>query len=214
MGEYVVNILSHIGISAFSASGAMIGIKKGADIFGVMFLAATTATGGGIIRDILLGSFPPYILLNPGYIFNAMLISLALFLLAYRFPFKYREKSDFIENTNNIFDALGLGIFVALGTKTAMDAGFSENVFLSVTIGTVTGVGGGFLRDIMVLRIPLILRREIYVTAAISGSLVYFLLRFFAIEYGFSLIISTVLTFTIRMFAIHYKWNLPKVYFI
>ena len=214
MGEHIIHILSFIGISAFSASGAMVGIKKGADIFGIMLLASVTATGGGVLRDVLLGTFPPYIFLNPNYIIIAVLISVSLFLLAYIFPLKYQEKSDYIEKANNIFDAIGLGIFVALGTQTAMEQGFSKNMFLSVAIGTITGVGGGFLRDIMVLRVPMILRKDIYASAAILGGTVFYLLQILSVNYGASLLISSVTTFALRMFATYFKWNLPKIYFI
>lgn len=206
-----VNILSFIGISAFAASGAMVGIKRKADLLGVLILSATTATGGGVLRDILLGFIPPKIFTNPSYFFIAVAVGMILFLFAYYHHDEYTEKSDFIERANNIFDALGLGVFVALGTQTAICAGYSDNMFLAVTIGTITGVGGGFLRDIMVLNIPVILRKHIYATAAISGSIVFYTLHLFSAEYGISLILSTLVTFSLRMFATFYKWNLPTV---
>lgn len=207
--EITVNILSFIGISAFAASGAMVGIKRKADLLGVLVLAATTATGGGVLRDILLGFTPPKIFLNPSYFFIAIAVGFTLFLAAYHHSDGYYEKADFIERANNIFDALGLGVFVSLGTQTAINSGYSHNMFLAVTIGTITGVGGGFLRDIMVLTVPLILRKHIYATAAISGSIVFYILHLFSAGYGISLIISTLVTFSLRMFATHFKWNLP-----
>lgn len=207
--EITVNILSYIGIAAFAASGAMVGIKRKADLLGVLILAATTATGGGVIRDILLGFIPPKIFTNPSYFFIAVAVGLILFLLAYYYHDEYNVKCDFIEKANNIFDALGLGVFVALGTKTAICSGYSDNMFIAITIGTITGVGGGFLRDIMVLNIPLILRKHIYATAAITGSTVFYILNLFSAEYGISLILSTIVTFSLRMFATYFKWNLP-----
>lgn len=210
--EAVADILSFIGISAFAASGAMTGIERKADILGVIILATTTATGGGVLRDILLGITPPRIFLDPAYFFVAIFVALILFAFAYLHFDEYYKKIQFIDKTNNIFDALGLGIFVALGTQTAINSGHGQNMFLSVIIGTITGVGGGFLRDIMVLKIPLILKKHIYATAALSGSVVFYILHTFSVKYGYSLIISALVTFLIRIFAICFKWNLPRIY--
>lgn len=209
----ITHILSFIGVAAFAASGAIVGIERKADILGVIILATTTATGGGALRDILLGFTPPKVFLDPTYLFIAILVALILFSFAYLHFDAYQKRVDFIDKTNNIFDALGLGIFVALGTQSAIDMGYGQNMFLSVLIGTITGVGGGFLRDIMVLKVPLILRKHIYATAALAGGTVYYLLHIFSLKYNYSLIISTLTTFLLRIFATYFKWNLPIVYF-
>lgn len=209
--ETVSIILSFIGISAFAASGAMTGIERKTDFLGVIILATTTATGGGILRDILLGLVPPKILLDPTYFFIAVLVAIILFCFAF-FQFdEYNKKHMFIDKLNNIFDAMGLGIFVALGTQSAIDSGYGQNMFLSVMIGTITGVGGGFLRDIMVLKIPLILRKHIYALAALFGSTVFYILHTFSVNFGYTMIISAFATFLIRIFATYFKWNLPKI---
>lgn len=208
--EAITNILSFVGIAAFSASGAMVAIERNTDLFGVVVLSATTATGGGIIRDILLGRIPPLIFLHPAYFFIAASVALVLFIFAHLNYDGYCKKSGFIDKTNNIFDALGLGIFASLGTQTAIESGFGSNMFLSVMIGTLTGVGGGFLRDIMVLKIPVILIKHIYALAALSGSIVFFILHLLSISYGITLVLSTLVTFSLRLMATHYKWNLPR----
>ena len=100
MGEHIIHILSFIGISAFSASGAMVGIKKGADIFGIMLLASVTATGGGVLRDVLLGTFPPYIFLNPDYIIIAVLIAFKSFLFMFS-PFFICELQSYCNHIAN-----------------------------------------------------------------------------------------------------------------
>lgn len=205
------NILSFIGVAAFAASGAMAGVSRKTDLLGVMVLAATTATGGGVIRDILLGFVPPKVFLAPTYFFIAVFVAIVLFLYAYFFRNEYNKKAEFIDKANNIFDALGLGIFVALGTQTAIESGYAQNMFLSVMIGTLTGVGGGFLRDIMILRIPLILRKHIYASAALLGSSVYYLLYLFSVKHSHCLVISASVTFILRMLATRFKWNLPKI---
>ncbi|MBQ7986177.1 MAG: trimeric intracellular cation channel family protein [Clostridia bacterium] len=206
------NVLSFIGVAAFAASGAMAGVAKKADLLGVIILAATTATGGGVLRDILLGFIPPKVFLEPTYFFMAVAVALVLFSFAYFYYDEYLKKEGFIDKANNIFDALGLGIFVALGTQTAIDSGYSENMFLSVMIGTLTGVGGGFLRDIMILRVPVILRKHFYATAALLGSMVFYLMHLLSIKYSYSLTISALVTFLLRMFATRFHWNLPKIY--
>ena len=204
-------ILSFIGVAAFAASGAMAGIERKTDLLGVIILAATTATGGGVIRDILLGFIPPKVFLVPTYFFIAVSVALVLFAFAFFYCDEYNRKSGVIDKLNNIFDALGLGIFVALGTQTTIESGYAQNMFLSVMIGTLTGVGGGFLRDIMILKIPVILRKHIYASAALLGSLVFYVLHIFSVNYSYSLIISVFVTFILRMLATHFKWNLPKI---
>lgn len=209
--EAVANILSFIGVAAFAASGAMTGIERKADILGVIILATTTATGGGVLRDILLGISPPRIFLDPAYFFVAAFVAIILFSFAFLNFDEYYKRIEFIDKTNNVFDALGLGVFVALGTQTAINSGYGQNMFLSIMIGTITGIGGGVLRDIMVLKIPLILRKHIYATAALSGSFVFYIFHMLSIKYCYSLIISALITFTIRIFSIYFKWNLPKI---
>lgn len=204
--------LSFIGVAAFAASGAMAGVERKTDLLGVIILAATTATGGGVMRDILLGFTPPKIFLAPTYFFIAVLVALILFAFAYFNGDEYYKRAELIDKLNNIFDALGLGIFVALGTQTAIDSGYGKNMFLSVMIGTLTGVGGGFFRDIMILRIPVILRKHIYASSALLGSVVFYLLHTFSVCYSYSLITSASVTFILRMLATHFKWNLPKIY--
>lgn len=206
------NVLSFIGVAAFAASGAMAGVERKTDLLGVIILATTTATGGGVIRDILLGFTPPKIFLAPSYFFIAVLVALILFVFAYFHFDEYHKRAAFIDKANNIFDALGLGIFVALGTQTAIDSGYAQNMFLSVMIGTLTGVGGGFLRDIMILRIPVILRKHVYASSALLGSIVFYIMHMFSIRYSYSLVISALVTFILRMLATHFKWNLPKIY--
>lgn len=204
-------ILSFIGVAAFAASGAMAGVERKTDLLGVIILAATTATGGGVMRDILLGFIPPKVFLVPTYFFIAVFVALVLFAFAFFYCDEYNKKSGFIDKANNIFDALGLGIFVALGTQTAIESGYAHNMFLSVMIGTLTGVGGGFLRDIMILKVPVILRKHIYASSALLGSLVFYILHLLSVNYSYSLIISVFVTFLLRMLATHFKWNLPKI---
>lgn len=207
-----MEIICIIGIIAFATSGAMVAVKKHTDPFGVVFLAVITATGGGITRDLLLGIQPPVIFIDYTYVIFAAVAALAVFTLARLNKDFYRTKTDRIDSINNVFDALGLGVFVVMGTQTAIDYGFAQNAFFTITIGVITGIGGGFLRDIMVGEIPFVLKKHIYVLAAFTGSVVFYLLYINSVDYTISAFLSAGITFAIRMLATHFKWNLPPAY--
>lgn len=166
--------LELIGTVAFASSGAMIAIEKKMDIFGVNVLGATTAVGGGIMRDIILGLTPPGAFSHPVYVLVAALTSTILFVIAYAKPtaFESRVKTDYYDKLMFWCDTAGLGIFTVVGIQAAVRAVGGENVFFFVFIGTLTGVGGGVLRDIMAGETPYILVKHIYACAAIAGGIV------------------------------------------
>ena len=168
MDEFIF-ILELIGTVAFASSGAMIAIEKKMDIFGVNVLGATTAVGGGIMRDIILGLTPPGAFSHPVYVLVAALTSTILFVIAYAKPtaFESRVKTDYYDKLMFWCDTAGLGIFTVVGIQAAVRAVGGENVFFFVFIGTLTGVGGGVLRDIMAGETPYILVKHIYACAAI-----------------------------------------------
>lgn len=173
MDEFIF-ILELIGTVAFASSGAMIAIEKKMDIFGVNVLGATTAVGGGIMRDIILGLTPPGAFSHPVYVLVAALTSTILFVIAYAKPtaFESRVKTDYYDKLMFWCDTAGLGIFTVVGIQAAVRAVGGENVFFFVFIGTLTGVGGGVLRDIMAGETPYILVKHIYACAAIAGGIV------------------------------------------
>lgn len=207
--ELVMTIIGFLGTIAFSVSGAMVAINKKVDFFGVIVLAVVTATGGGITRDIFLDRLPPMAFLDTGYILIATLTAIAVFSIAKSNKEYYRKNTHTIDTVNNVFDALGLGTFVVMGAQAAIDCGFAQNGFFVVFIGVLTGIGGGFLRDIMAREIPVILRKHFYALAALAGALVFYILYIWSFPYGITVLISTLVTFSLRMLATHYKWNLP-----
>lgn len=148
--------------------------RKKMDIFGVNVLGATTAVGGGIMRDIILGLTPPGAFSHPVYVLVAALTSTILFVIAYAKPtaFESRVKTDYYDKLMFWCDTAGLGIFTVVGIQAAVRAVGGENVFFFVFIGTLTGVGGGVLRDIMAGETPYILVKHIYACAAIAGGIV------------------------------------------
>ena len=211
MDEFIF-ILELIGTVAFASSGAMIAIEKKMDIFGVNVLGATTAVGGGIMRDIILGLTPPGAYSHPVYVLVAALTSTILFVIAYAKPtaFESRVKTDYYDKLMFWCDTAGLGIFTVVGIQAAVRAVGGENVFFFVFIGTLTGVGGGVLRDIMAGETPYILVKHIYACAAIAGGIVCVVGRT-AFGEAYGTILGLAATVLLRFLAAHFRWNLMRV---
>lgn len=211
MDEFIF-ILELIGTVAFASSGAMIAIEKKMDIFGVNVLGATTAVGGGIMRDIILGLTPPGAFSHPVYVLVAALTSTILFVIAYAKPtaFESRVKTDYYDKLMFWCDTAGLGIFTVVGIQAAVRAVGGENAFFFVFIGTLTGVGGGVLRDIMAGETPYILVKHIYACAAIAGGIVCVVGRT-AFGEAYGTILGLAATVLLRFLAAHFRWNLMRV---
>ena len=211
MDEFIF-ILELIGTVAFASSGAMIAIEKKMDIFGVNVLGATTAVGGGIMRDIILGLTPPGAFSHPVYVLVAALTSTILFVIAYAKPtaFESRVKTDYYDKLMFWCDTAGLGIFTVVGIQAAVRAVGGENVFFFVFIGTLTGVGGGVLRDIMAGETPYILVKHIYACAAIAGGIVCVVGRT-AFGEAYGTILGLAATVLLRFLAAHFRWDLMRV---
>ena len=142
-------IVEIIGTIAFAISGAMTAIERRLDLFGVLFLGATTAIGGGIFRDILLGQTPPQAFINYVYMLTAVVTAALIFLLSYVNTRRETPNPFLSDDLLNFFDAAGLGIFSVIGVQNTINAGFGDNAFFCIFLGMLTGVGGGMLRDIM-----------------------------------------------------------------
>ena len=207
---HILSFLTEIvGTVAFSISGAMLAIERSLDLFGVVFLGAVTAIGGGIIRDLLLGQVPPQAFVNYVYLLFAVLTALIVFVIAHWRA--RREKSiQFMNDTVlNIFDAAGLGIFSVIGVQNTINAGFGDNAFFCVFLGLTTGVGGGMLRDVLSRSTPAVLRKHIYALASLAGAVCYYLLQIYAP--AVSIFLSTLLVIVLRILASHYRWPLPRI---
>lgn len=200
---FVVNI---IGTLAFAASGAMIGLNKNMDIFGVCILGLATATGGGVIRDLILGLTPPMAFRDPTYAVLALVTS-AVF-------FSRRVRQVLMHNQHRYdrllfwMDTLGLGVFSVVGVELAFSRSGHPTFFLLVFVGTLTGVGGGVLRDLLAQEVPYIFVKHIYACASLAGAaLCAGLWRFGSMPAMLAGMAAVVL---IRVLAAHYHWNLPK----
>ncbi|HEY8344341.1 MAG TPA: trimeric intracellular cation channel family protein [Bacillota bacterium] len=195
----LINGLETLGTIAFAISGALAGNKKKLDFFGVVILSITTAVGGGILRDLLLGIVPPISLRDPYYVTLSVVTAIITFVCDRRLK-KFN-------NILQIFDAIGLGAFTAIGAQIALAYGM-ESPLLVVSLALSTGTGGGIIRDIFSQEIPLIFKKEIYAVASICGALVYF----YSISHSspeMALYLCFFITFIIRMISIRLNLHLP-----
>ena len=211
MTENILFVLEIIGTIAFAVSGALVAVKSKFDVFGVIVIGCVTAVGGGIMRDILIGSTPPAIFEKWYIVLIAALAALTVFIFAYAKRKKFDEIRGKIEQINNVFDAVGLAAFVVTGTELAFTKGVSDNAFLSVTLGVLTGVGGGVLRDIFTETSPYIFKKHIYAVAAILGAVLYYAVRLFVSETILPSGLALVFIITVRLLATKYHWGLPKI---
>lgn len=207
MNTEALLIFEIIGTIAFSVSGALIAISKKMDILGVAILGIVTAVGGGITRDIILGVTPPNMFKNPIYVIVALLAALVCFISSVRKFFEVRQK--LYEYLMLVMDSVGLGVFTVVGIQTAEKLGFGNNIMLLLFVGTVTGVGGGVMRDLFARQTPYIFVKHFYATASILGSALCIAL-WKPIGEMWAMIISALLIVALRILAAHYKWNLPK----
>ena len=208
--EKLFYILELVGTIAFAISGAMVAIERRLDLFGVVFLGVITAVGGGMIRDVLIGSFPPKMFISMEYVIIACVASLIVFLAAYFAENVYFEKVRLIDTVKNVFDAIGLGAFSVSGASIGISAGYADNPFMCVFLGMLTGIGGGLLRDIMSRSIPFVLNKRIYAVAAIVGASLYYLLYYFKAADTIAIFSAVAMTCLIRVLATHYEWDLPR----
>lgn len=205
-------IMEMVGTVAFAFSGAMVAIRKELDLLGVLVLGVTTAVGGGMIRDILIGIHPPVLFVKPVYVTVAIVSVLILFFWI-RIQYSALEilSSVWYERILNLSDAIGLGVFTVVGVNAAIRNGYGNYFFLKIFLGVITGVGGGLLRDIMATETPYILKKHVYACASIAGAICYVAL-FNILGADISMVACTILVVIIRLLARHYKWNLPRAF--
>ncbi|WP_226037729.1 trimeric intracellular cation channel family protein [Aquibacillus saliphilus] len=197
----LIQTFVYIGTIAFGVSGALLGIRKQLDIFGVLFLCFTTSLGGGVIRDIMIGNIPPQNLIDPQY----FLVSLAAGIITLLFYDKIAQ----LNHSMLFFDAIGLGVFTAVGAQAALNLDFNQP-FLVVAMGLVTGIGGGVMRDVFAKEIPFVFRKEIYGIASIAGS-ISLILTYNVIPTVLSLYLCLLITFIVRVLSVKFQLNVPVV---
>lgn len=195
----IIQALDFFGVGVFAVSGALAAGRKRMDVFGVVVLGLVTALGGGTLRDALLDSGPVFWIKNPLYLLVAAGFSLLTF-FAVRIITAHRHALL-------ISDAFGLAIFTAIGTSTALLTTESNSV--AMVMGVMTGTAGGMMRDILCAEVPLVLRKEIYATAALCGSFAYVVCDGLGFQPVTCVVLSAAVTLGIRLAAIRWGFALP-----
>ena len=206
--DLVFFIFEIIGVVAFSLSGALTAMKKEMDIFGACVLGMTTAIGGGILRDLILGVTPPAAFVHPLQAVLGLAIP-ALTYLPIIQKFFARDEHRVQALSLMIADAVGLGVFTVVGVNACFQSLPNPNFFTAIFLGVITGVGGGVLRDVLSMNLPKIFVKHFYACASIAGAIVAFFVR---IWFG-SLIASiagAAVVIALRFLASFLRWNLPK----
>jgi uncharacterized membrane protein YeiH len=197
--QQLVTAADFAGTFVFALEGALAAVVAHLDLFGVMVLGFATALGGGVIRDVLLGALPPSALRGWGYPATAFAAATIGFLIE---PHLAGPSHLLIT-----LDAAGLSLFAVAGAAKAFDAGIHP--LSCVLLGAVTAVGGGTTRDVLLARIPAILRVDIYATAALLGSLIFVLARRLGLPPTPAAVLGALGCFALRMLSVWQHWQLP-----
>lgn len=197
-----------VGTVAFAISGALVGAKKRMDIFGVSVLALATAIGGGIIRDLLVGHTPPNSFRSPLYVGLTLAVVVIIFLLGLR-RVNFIEKKGLSRQIFVISDTLGLASFTVTGAMIGANAQ-PDNILLATSLGLITAIGGGIIRDVLAKEIPSVLREDVYALPAIVGAFLCALLLKNGFDSG-DVYISFVVSFCLRLLAFYRGWSLPRL---
>ncbi len=195
-------IIEFLGMISFVMSGSFAAMQRRLDPFGVLIIAFVTAVGGGTVRDLLI-DVPPFWLNDLWYLYMILAVTLLSMI------FKSVE-TDF-KVTLFVFDSFGLGLYTIVGIQKGLNTHLDP--IICITLGTITGCFGGILRDILLNRIPLVFRKEIYATACIvGGSMFLFLKEYTSFPYVPIHLFTIFLIVAIRILAVKYEWEIPKFY--
>ncbi len=192
-----VTALDYFGVFVFAVSGALVAARKHLDVFGYLVLALFPAIGGGTVRDIVL-DLPVFWLDSPTYLYITFVAALAVFIFANQ-PHRMRRALIWA-------DALGLSMFCVIGAHKAMTLDYGATI--AVVMGVVTAVFGGMIRDVIANEVPLVLKAEIYATAAFAGAIAYVLAQH-VVPANIAMLAGFAVCFVTRMMAILFNWSLP-----
>lgn len=193
--------LDLLGTLVFAITGAFRAVKHELDILGVLVLSVFTGVGGGILRDVCLGITPPFVFTHEIYLGICLAGGLLVFFIAPHIARWWQLVK--------LFDAIGLGVFAAIGAM----KGHQHHLGLIgvVMIGTVTAVGGGVIRDILVTEVPAVLTSDFYATAAALGALVLYLGKVLGMDDAMAMLVAAIATILMRLLAMHFRLRLPRV---
>jgi uncharacterized membrane protein YeiH len=196
----LIQALNFLGTLVFALSGAAAGVRQRMDIFGILVLAFVTAVAGGVIRDLLIGATPPASITN----WHALAVSCAAGL----FAFWFSAVIDRLRFPVELFDAAGLGIFATTGTQKALEYGIPP--VMATILGMVTGIGGGMARDVLSVRMPVVLYSEFYAMAALAGSAVVTVGHALGMPVAATVLPGTALCVLLRVLALYHGFSLPQ----
>ncbi|WP_201534705.1 trimeric intracellular cation channel family protein [Psychrobacter immobilis] len=199
--DILLYLLDMIGVIACAIAGTLLAQHKGFDIAGCILVSMVNAIGGGTLRDMALDRHPLFWMTDLNYVIVITMTSLILQIF-----FHLYHK---IDNALKLFDAIGLAAFSVIGFKIALTQDMSP--VIAIMMGVWTAIIGGMLRDIICNEIPLVLQREIYISASIAGSVTYLLLDSLGVNAGLNEFIMLGVIFAIRMLALRFDWHLPSI---
>jgi len=197
----IFSTLDILGTIAFAISGALAGIEKRLDFFGVFIIALVTSIGGGTLRDLLIGNTPVTWLLN----LQTLYIVIGSTIVAVLF----RQRLSIFRTSLFLFDTIGIGIFTIIGIEKGLMVNLSPIV--CIMLGTITACFGGVTRDILCNEIPVIFHKEIYATACLMGAVMFFILKFLQVHDDFIYIATAGTIILIRILAVRYRWSFPQI---
>jgi uncharacterized membrane protein YeiH len=195
-------ILELLGVAVFAVSGVLAAGRKGLDLLGVAVIALVTAIGGGTLRDLLLDRHPIFWIANTAHLW--VILGATAVTLAYVRLWIATRRALLVA------DALGLAFFTIAGVQITEQAGYSD--LIAILMGTITGVAGGVIRDVLTAEIPLVMRPgRLYATAAIIGAASYLLLEGLRVPSGVAALIGMGVIASLRLAAILWRLELPAV---
>lgn len=194
----LIAILDLFGVAVFAVTGALVASRKQMDIVGFAFLATVTGIGGGTFRDLVLGATPVFWVQQPIYVGICIAVAVIVFFTAHIPESRYRLLLW--------LDALGLSVFCVVGADRAIESGAGP--FIAVVMGVITATFGGIVRDVLGAEIPVILRKEIYATAALAGAAVFVMGETAGWPAAVTTLGGFAVCFVIRGLALHFGWSL------
>ena len=198
----LIYLFDMIGIVACSISGTILAKHKNFDVFGCLLVSIVTAIGGGTVRDVILDRHPLFWMVDMSYL---TLITISSLVMQVFFHPNSRRVDKFLK----LSDTIGLSAFTLIGIKVADSMG--ANVPVALLLGVITIIVGGIIRDMICNEIPLVLQQEIYISASLTGGILYFALRNLGVSAWIADISAMATIFTLRMLAIRYDWQFPTI---
>ena len=208
--DIIVFIAEITGTVAFAVAGTLVGVKHELDILGAFITGCITAVGGGCLRDVILGVTPPTMFRNPVYAAVAAGTSIFVSIVEYLVSKKRLPRFELYERFVNVFDAVGLAVFIVAGVKLSYRHGYGGNAFLTIFVASVGALGGGIMRDILVDTVPMILRKQVYATPIVGGAIAYYYISGLGVKDLILIPALTVCMVAVRVAAAQFRWNFPR----